>query len=137
MKINRNNVESLHQVNVQKDSKAEKKGKNKQQQITDISNVCYKPLSFGRSWAEHKSWGGIIDPETKESKMYAYPVEVSDYNSPQDCKIGDICAIDDNTLLVIEQGKDKDKCDLPYGRRIPQGRYGILRKRKLHCYRPS
>jgi len=50
-----------------------------------------------------------FDPETKESKMYAYPVEVSDYNSPQDCKIGDICAIDDNTLLVIEQGKDKDK----------------------------
>ena len=41
--------------------------------------------------------------------MYAYPVEVSDYNAPQDCKIGDICAVDDNTLLVIEQGKDKDK----------------------------
>ena len=50
-----------------------------------------------------------FDPETKESKMYAYPVEVNDYNSPQDCKIGDISAIDDNTLLVIEQGKDKDK----------------------------
>lgn len=50
-----------------------------------------------------------FDPETKESKMYAYPVEVSDYNSPQDCKIGDIYAVDDNTLLVIEQGKDKDK----------------------------
>lgn len=75
MKINRNNVESLHQVNVQKDSKAEKKGKNKQQQITDISNVCYKPLSFGRSWAEHKSWGGIIDPETKETsfKIFTFP----------------------------------------------------------------
>lgn len=50
-----------------------------------------------------------FDPQTKESKMYAYPVEVSDYTSPKDCKIGDIYAVDDNTLLVIEQGKDKDK----------------------------
>ena len=50
-----------------------------------------------------------FDPETKESKMYAYPVNAEDYTSPQDCKIGDIYAVDDNTLLVIEQGKDQDK----------------------------
>jgi len=50
-----------------------------------------------------------FDPETKESKMYAYPVKTEDYTSPQDCKIGDIYAVDDHTLLVIEQGKDKDK----------------------------
>ena len=31
------------------------------------------------------------------------------YNSPKDCKIGDIYAIDDNTVLVIEQGKLADK----------------------------
>lgn len=49
-----------------------------------------------------------FDPETKESKMYAYPVNTEDYNSPKDCKIGDIYAVDDNTILVIEQGKDKD-----------------------------
>lgn len=49
-----------------------------------------------------------FDPETKESKMYAYPVNTEDYNSPQDCKIGDIYAVDDNTILLIEQGKDKD-----------------------------
>ena len=50
-----------------------------------------------------------FNPETKESKMYAYPVKAEDYTSPQDCKIGDIYAVDDTTLLVIEQGKDQDK----------------------------
>lgn len=50
-----------------------------------------------------------FDPETKESKMYAYPVKTTDYTSPQDCKIGDIYAIDDQTLIVIEQGKDQEK----------------------------
>ena len=44
-------------------------------QITDISNICYKPISFGRSVAEHKSWGAQIDPETKEAsfKILTYP----------------------------------------------------------------
>lgn len=71
------------------------------QSVLDIEGETKKTSLFTR----------IIefDPKTKESKMYAYPVEVSDYNAPQDCKIGDICAVDDNTLLVIEQGKDKDK----------------------------
>lgn len=50
-----------------------------------------------------------FDPENETSKTYAYPVQVSDYNSPASCKIGDIYAIDDQTVLVIEQGKDKDK----------------------------
>ena len=50
-----------------------------------------------------------FDPETKESKMYAYPLNSEDYTSPKDAKIGDIYAVDDNTLLVIEQGKDRDK----------------------------
>ncbi len=44
-------------------------------QIESISNICYKPLSFGRSKAEHKSWGAIIDPETKDVsfKLFTYP----------------------------------------------------------------
>ena len=49
-----------------------------------------------------------LDPETGDVKMYAYPVDVSQYNSPSDCKIGDIYAVDDTTLLVIEQGKLAD-----------------------------
>ena len=61
-------------------------------QINDISNVCYKPLSFGRSVAEHKSWGAQIDPQTKEAsfKILTYPdtkkvtvtVEKRDTNLP-------------------------------------------------------
>lgn len=41
--------------------------------------------------------------------MYAYPVKTEYYISPKDCKIGYIYAVDDDTLLVIEQGKDKDQ----------------------------
>ncbi len=48
---------------------------NKDNQINELSNVCYKPISFGRTTAEHKSWGGQIDPETKEVsfKLFTYP----------------------------------------------------------------
>ena len=49
-----------------------------------------------------------LDPETGETKTYAYPVDVSAYSSPKNCKIGDIYAIDDNTLLAIEQGELAD-----------------------------
>lgn len=49
-----------------------------------------------------------LDPDTGETKMYAYPVDVSAYKSPKNCKLGDIYAIDDNTLLVIEQGELAD-----------------------------
>ena len=49
-----------------------------------------------------------FDPQTGETKMYAYPVDVSAYASPKDCKLGDIYALDDNTLLVIEQGELAD-----------------------------
>jgi len=60
----------------------------------DISNICYKPLSFGRSWAEHKSWGAVIDPQTKEAsfKILTYPdtkkvtVTVQKGNNPKSQK---------------------------------------------------
>lgn len=44
-------------------------------QISKLSNICYKPVSFGRSEAEHKSWGAQIDPKTKEAsfKIFTYP----------------------------------------------------------------
>ena len=43
--------------------------------MKELSNVYYKPLSFGRTWAEHKSWGAVINPDTKEAsfKIFAYP----------------------------------------------------------------
>jgi len=41
--------------------------------------------------------------------MYAYPIDVEAYKKPKDAKVGDLCAISDTKLLVIEQGTDKDK----------------------------
>ena len=48
---------------------------SEENQINELSNVYYKPISFGRTWAEHKSWGAIIDPKTKETtfKLLTYP----------------------------------------------------------------
>ena len=44
-------------------------------QMKSLSNVYYTPISFGRSIAEHKSWGAKIDPITKEAsfKILTYP----------------------------------------------------------------
>lgn len=46
-----------------------------QKQINELSNVYYKPVTFGRKTAEHKSWGAQIDPTTKEAsfKIFTYP----------------------------------------------------------------
>lgn len=71
------------------------------QSVLDVNGETSKKASFVR-FVE-------FDPETKATKMYAYPVDTTMYKSPKDCKIGDIYAIDDNTLLVIEQGKLADK----------------------------
>ncbi len=75
MKINSiNNVGSIKQnpavLKTEKTSET-----NNAQQIKSLSNICYKPISFGRTWAEHKSWGATIDPKTKEAsfKLLTYP----------------------------------------------------------------
>jgi len=41
----------------------------------EISNFCYTPLNFGRKWSEHKSWGAIVDPDTKKVKfkLFSFP----------------------------------------------------------------
>ena len=70
------------------------------QSVLDINGETADTASFTRIVE--------LDPETGDVKMYAYPVDVSQYNSPSDCKIGDIYAVDDTTLLVIEQGKLAD-----------------------------
>ncbi len=43
--------------------------------INNLPNNYYMPLSFGRSLNEHKSWGAVINPETKEVtfKIFTYP----------------------------------------------------------------
>lgn len=50
-----------------------------------------------------------LDPQTGNTRMLAYPLEAGFYKKNKDAKIGDLVAVDEQTLLVIEQGKDKDK----------------------------
>lgn len=66
------------------------------QSVLDINGETAKTACFTRIVE--------LNPETGSMKTYAYPVDVSEYASPKNCKIGDIYAIDDSTVLVIEQG---------------------------------
>lgn len=49
-----------------------------------------------------------FDPTTDKTRMLAYTYDKDTYASPSSVKIGDIVALDDKSLLVIEQGKTKD-----------------------------
>ncbi|WP_291327500.1 esterase-like activity of phytase family protein [Desulfovibrio sp. UCD-KL4C] len=49
-----------------------------------------------------------LDPETGETKMFAYPVDVEAYKKCKDVKIGDLQAVSDSKFLIVEQGKGKD-----------------------------
>lgn len=49
-----------------------------------------------------------FDPATGKSAMYGYPIN-TDYKKAKDAKIGDVVALDDHRLLVLEQGADKNK----------------------------
>ncbi len=44
-------------------------------QKNEISNVYYQPLNFTRRWSEHKSWGGVVNPKTKDVtfKLFSFP----------------------------------------------------------------
>lgn len=74
MKIQKINGLTFNQADVKK-TKAEKTSSQNYKEINELSNVYYKPLSFGRTKAEHKSWGAQIDPKTKEAtfKVLTYP----------------------------------------------------------------
>ncbi|MBI9110199.1 esterase-like activity of phytase family protein [Maridesulfovibrio ferrireducens] len=50
----------------------------------------------------------LLDPETCETKMFAYPVDVDAYKKCKDVKIGDLHAVSDTEFLIIEQGSGKD-----------------------------
>ena len=75
MKVNSiNSIQGIKQAKtIEKQETNNNSSKNNQ--ITQLSNVYYKPISFGRTWAEHKSWGAVIDPKTKETtfKLFTYP----------------------------------------------------------------
>ena len=76
MKVNNiNNVNSIVPYAVIVNNNQKNDSAKHYPQINELSNVCYKPLSFGRTKAEHKSWGAVIDPNTKEAsfKILTYP----------------------------------------------------------------
>lgn len=50
-----------------------------------------------------------LDPATGKTRMLAYPLNAKDYRKSGDAKIGDLVAVDDHTVLAIEQGKDQNK----------------------------
>ncbi|HFV9257848.1 TPA: esterase-like activity of phytase family protein [Enterobacter hormaechei subsp. steigerwaltii] len=49
-----------------------------------------------------------FDPATGKTAMYGYPVDSAAYSKNSDAKIGDIVALDNHTILLIEQGEDKN-----------------------------
>ena len=48
-----------------------------------------------------------FDPATGRTAMYGYPIDSEAYSKNSDAKIGDIVALDNQHLLLIEQGSDK------------------------------
>ncbi|EOC0210730.1 esterase-like activity of phytase family protein, partial [Cronobacter dublinensis] len=50
-----------------------------------------------------------FDPATGKTAMYGYPIDIDVYKKAKDAKIGDIVALDDHRILLIEQGGDKNK----------------------------
>ena len=75
MKVNGISNISVAQKNQTQKTKNENENIVSKPQINELSNIYYKPISFGRSWTEHKSWGAVIDPQTKEAsfKILTYP----------------------------------------------------------------
>jgi 1,4-alpha-glucan branching enzyme len=70
-----NNVTPILNLGITSKNANVKLGYNTNKQMTGISNICYKPLTFGRSLEEHKSWGAYINPKTKEAsfKLLTFP----------------------------------------------------------------
>lgn len=50
-----------------------------------------------------------FDPATGKTAMYGYPIDIAHYTKAKDAKIGDIVAVDNQQILLIEQGSGKDK----------------------------
>ncbi|MEH2919574.1 esterase-like activity of phytase family protein [Samsonia erythrinae] len=51
----------------------------------------------------------MFNPETQTSRMVGYPINIDSYKKARNAKIGDIVALDNQRILLIEQGADKDK----------------------------
>lgn len=75
MKINRINTASSFSGESKKSSLKKNEANNNYKNVQELSNVCYKPISFGRKLQDHRSWGLRFDPNTKEAsfKIFTYP----------------------------------------------------------------
>ncbi|MFE8101943.1 esterase-like activity of phytase family protein [Brenneria goodwinii] len=51
----------------------------------------------------------MFNPETGASRMVGYPINFDSYKKAKDAKIGDIVALDNQRILLVEQGEDKDQ----------------------------
>ncbi|HWR09344.1 esterase-like activity of phytase family protein [Sporomusa sp.] len=73
--------------------------------------IVQSPLALDETTGKTARFTRIVrlDPATGKTAMFAYPIDVAAYKAPKDAKVGDIYAISDTKLLVIEQGKGKDK----------------------------
>ena len=70
------------------------------QSTLDINSKSKKQARFTRLVS--------FDPVMGKTAMYGYPIDNTAYSKNSDAKIGDIVAIDNQHILVIEQGRDKD-----------------------------
>lgn len=50
-----------------------------------------------------------FDPRSGKTAMYGYPIDIDSYKKAKDAKIGDVVALDNQRILLIEQGTGKDK----------------------------
>lgn len=50
-----------------------------------------------------------FDPVSGKTAMYGYPLDASQWKKLGNAKLGDMVALNDHEVLVIEQGADKDK----------------------------
>jgi hypothetical protein len=50
-----------------------------------------------------------FDPASGKTAMYGYPIDADAYKKAKDAKIGDIVALDNHRILLLEQGGDKNK----------------------------
>lgn len=68
--------------------------------------LIQSPLNVGGKTAKTAKYTRIVefDPTTKETTMYAYPVDTG-YKNPGAAKLGDITSIGHGQFLMIEQGK--------------------------------
>ncbi|WBW97828.1 esterase-like activity of phytase family protein [Oceanirhabdus sp. W0125-5] len=69
------------------------------QSILDIKGETYDTGTFIRVLE--------INPMSGETREFAYPHDIEEYKRTRDGKIGDMYAISDNKILLIEQGKSK------------------------------